>query len=285
MARLTSIIQGILAGSLFGTAAIFIRLLPRLDALSLGFARLTLAALFMFLIALILDRRSIQNTTRMQLQQLLPLGLFLGLHFVFFITAIKTTSIVNATTLVNTTPAMTLLISWILGRARPSKLNILGLSATLTGITSMSLVEFRLSPSNIVGDLAALGGAFFWALYLTLGKDLRQRTSPTTAMPPIYLFSAAVLAAAAILVRGELVVPVTEELPPLLAVAFLPTVLGHTLHFSSLKGLKSFEASTLALLEPVVASVLAFLIFSEAPAAGFYLSAAVILAGIYLVLR
>jgi drug/metabolite transporter (DMT)-like permease len=285
MSRLIYVFQGSLAGFLFGTASIFIRLLPRLDALSLGFARLTLAAIFMFLMAVTLERQSLKATTRVQSRLLLLLGSFLGLHFVFFITAVKNTSIVNATTLVNTTPAMTLVISWILRQASPSKVNILGLLITLSGITSMSLAEFSISPSNILGDVSALGGAFFWALYLTFGKDLRERASPVTVMPSLYLLSALVLAAAAYLVGGGLLLPVTAELPPLLAVAFIPTVLGHTLHFSSLKGLKSFEASTLALLEPVVASVLAFLVFGEAPAASFYLSAAVTLLGIYLVLR
>ncbi|MEM4417120.1 MAG: DMT family transporter, partial [Nitrososphaerota archaeon] len=189
------------------------------------------------------------------------------------------------TTLVNTTPAMTLTISWMLGMVRPSKTNLIGLVLTLVGIASMSVAEYSISPANITGDAAALAGAFSWATYLTVGRDVRERANPITVMPYIYLISASILAASGYLFNGRLLIPDVSEVGPVLAVAFFPTVLGHTLQFSSLRGLRAFETSTLALLEPIVASVLAFLIFSEAPAAGFYLSAAIILAGIYLVLK
>jgi len=45
----------------------------------------------------------------------------------------------------------------------------------------------------------------------------------------------------------------------------LPTAVGHTLYIVSVKVLKSYEAATLALLEPVSASLLAVILFNEVP--------------------
>jgi DME family drug/metabolite transporter len=65
----------------------------------------------------------------------------------------------------------------------------------------------------------------------------------------------------------------------------LPTAIAHTLYFSSLSNLKSFETSTLALLEPIGATILGIAIFQEIPGPIFALGAFMILAGIVFVAR
>ena len=51
----------------------------------------------------------------------------------------------------------------------------------------------------------------------------------------------------------------------LVGLGVLPTALAHTLYFSSLSSLKSFETATLALLEPMAATLLGVFIFAEIP--------------------
>ena len=66
----------------------------------------------------------------------------------------------------------------------------------------------------------------------------------------------------------------------LLAFGILPTALGHTFYYSSLSNLKSFETATLALLEPIGATLLGIALFSETPTALFVLGAFLVLSGI-----
>jgi drug/metabolite transporter (DMT)-like permease len=285
MVRPIYLAQGAAAGILFGTASIFIRMLTRMDALSLGFVRLSFASLFMLAVAVLFYRDRLGEAVKFYGWRLLLLGIFLGFHFVFFIAAVKTTSIVNATTLVNTTPAFALAMAWALQKIKPARTNIIGLAVTLAGITALSLSTAATTPPSLLGDLSALAGAFFWAAYLTYGFELRARVHPIAATPSLYMVSALVLALSGLLAGGGLLLPQTSEIPPLIALAFLPTVLGHTFHFSSLKGLRPYEASTLALLEPVAASTLALIIFGEVLTPVVYLSAAVLIFGIYLVVR
>ncbi|GBC69465.1 hypothetical protein HRbin01_01164 [archaeon HR01] len=285
MDRTLYLAQGVAAGILFGTASIFIRMLPRMDAFSLGFLRLVLASILMLIVAAIFYKDRLGEAVKHYGWRLIILGTFLGFHFVFFIIAVKTTSIVNATTLVNTTPAFALAMAWSLNKIKPARINIIGLAITVAGITAMNLSTVATTPSNLVGDLSALAGAIFWAAYLTSGVGVRARVHPIAATPSLYMVSALVLALSGLLVGGGLILPQTNEIPPIIALVFLPTVMGHTLQFSSLKGLKPYETSTLALLEPVAASALALIVFGEAPAPILYLSAAVVIFGIYLVVR
>jgi len=60
----------------------------------------------------------------------------------------------------------------------------------------------------------------------------------------------------------------------------LPTALAHTFYFSSLSSLKSFETATMALLEPIGATLLGVAIFAQVPDALFVLGAALVLVGI-----
>jgi DME family drug/metabolite transporter len=70
-------------------------------------------------------------------------------------------------------------------------------------------------------------------------------------------------------------------LVPLIALGILPTATAHTLYFSSLSNLKSFETATMALLEPLGATLLGIAIFAELPTPVFILGAVLVLVGIF----
>jgi DME family drug/metabolite transporter len=71
----------------------------------------------------------------------------------------------------------------------------------------------------------------------------------------------------------------------LVGLGILPTTAAHTLYFSSLSNLKSFETAAMALLEPVGATILGMSLFQEIPAPLFALGATLILMGILFVVR
>jgi len=65
----------------------------------------------------------------------------------------------------------------------------------------------------------------------------------------------------------------------------LPTAMAHTLYFSSLSNLKSFETAAMALIEPVGATVLGIILFQEIPQYLFVFGAALILLGIIFIVE
>ncbi|MEM2547137.1 MAG: DMT family transporter, partial [Candidatus Bathyarchaeia archaeon] len=153
-----------------------------------------------------------------------------------------------------------------------------------TQTTGASLDSF--SP-RLKGDLEATLAAVLEALFLTYGRKIRSRMDTISTMLPIYFLAAMIVGVLGLaFVNKTLELPTTmESLLPLIGLGVLPTAVARTLAFSSLSNLKSFETATMALLEPLGATVLGIVLFGELPIPIFMVGTALILAGIVFVSR
>ena len=292
--RRFTLLEGVAAGILFGTASIFIRFLPTLDVFSIAFWRLMIACAVLVVIIIAFKMSRGLGYAWKNLKKLVFLGFFLGLHFIFFISAVKDTTILNATVLVNTTPIFSMFFSSFLFGLKPSRLAALGIAIAVGGVCIIAYAETTVINSatavtsgtpSLKGDLEAVLAAFVEALYLSYGKKVREQSAILLTMLPIYIFAAITVAVLSPIGGGK-----TPQFPteiflilPLLGLGVLPTALAHTLYFSSLSNLKSFETATMALLEPVGATVLGIILFKEWPIPIFVVGTALILVGIVFV--
>jgi drug/metabolite transporter (DMT)-like permease len=293
--RRLALIEGVTAGILFGTAAIFIRFLPSVDVFSIAFWRLITACIALALLFLVLRRSFEIRSVRKNVGNLLILSFFLGLHFIFFISAVKDTTILNATVLINSTPIFSVFMSSFLFRLKPSRLGVLGITISFGGICIIAYAETLLSTAVQLGslsasprgDLEAILGALAEAFYLTYGKRLRSQMDILPTMLPMYLLAAIFVIILGIPVGAKVLsLPIGwATLLPLIGLGILPTAAAHTLYFSSLSNFKSFETATMALLEPIGATVLGAAIFREFPAPLFILGAFFIFFGIFFVVE
>ncbi|MGD8565579.1 MAG: DMT family transporter [Candidatus Bathyarchaeota archaeon] len=294
--RKLALIEGVLAGSLFGTAAIFIRILQNtgLDSFYIAFWRLIIACFALGALFCFIRRSQDFNVIRKNIKEYSVLSFFLALHFIFFISAVNDTSILNATVLVNTTPIFSILVSSLLFREKPYGLAILALFLSFFGILVITLAETVSVNTNIVGrtptlrgDLEAVLAALVEAFYLNYGRKIRKRTNTVSTMFPIYVVTALLVGALSIAFRANVLNPPINlgVLVPLIGLGILPTAAAHTLYFSSLSNLKSFETATMALLEPIGATILGMIIFQEIPAPFFILGACLILLGVFFVVK
>jgi len=292
--RKLAVIEGATAGVLFGTAAIFIKFLPNLNAFFIVFWRLIIACIALFVMTILLKKSFNLNLIRKNITQLFILSLFLALHFIFFVFALKDTTILNATVLVNTTPIFSVFISTFAFKLKPSVLAMVGLTLSFVGLCVIGYAEtvtFKnqfegVSPS-LKGDLEAVLAALLIALYLNYGRKIRSQTSVFTLMLPIYAFAAITIGVLSIFItNATFTMPFEiEVILPLVGLGILPTAIAHTLYFSSLSNLKSFETATLALLEPVGATILGVALFQEIPAYQFVLGAVLVLLGIVFIVK
>jgi drug/metabolite transporter (DMT)-like permease len=106
-------------------------------------------------------------------------------------------------------------------------------------------------------------------------------------MLPIYMLTAAIVGVLSIPTTNKILTLPTETwlILSLIGLGILPTAIAHTLYFSSLSNLKSFETATMALLEPIGATVLGVILFQEIPAFLFVFGAALILLGIIFIVK
>ena len=294
--RKLALTEGITAGVLFGTAAIFIRFLQNLDAFSIAFWRLIIACLILAIILIVLGKSFNFSLVRKNLKELLILSIFLALHFIFFISAVKDTTILNATVLVNTTPIFSIFVSSFLFHLKPSRLAIVGLTISFVGVCVIAyaetiIVDINAYPENfspsLKGDLEAVLAALVEAFYLNYGRKIRKQMAILPTMFPMYMLTATIVGVLGISATNKILTLPTEAeiILPLVGLGILPTAAAHTLYFSSLLNLKSFETATMALLEPMGATVLGIILFQEIPAPMFVFGAVLILLGIFFIAK
>jgi drug/metabolite transporter (DMT)-like permease len=292
--RKLALIEGVTAGILFGTSAIFIRYLRNFDAFSIAFWRLTIACIVLALMLFGLRRVFSFNLVKKNMGTLFVLSLFLGLHFIFFISAVKDTTILNATVLVNITPIFSLIFSGLFYKVKPSSLATLGITLAFIGVCIIAYAETQIADASLSGfsprlkgDLEATLAAVLEALFLTYGRRIRSQMDIISIMLPIYFLTAIIVGVLGLaVVYKTLELPTTlESLLPLIGLGVLPTAVARTLAFSSLSNLKSFETATMALLEPIGATTLGIILFNEWPIPIFAAGTVLILAGIVFVSR
>ena len=281
--RQLALSEGIAAGMLFGTAAVFIRLLTDINVFSIALWRLIIASAVLTFIILAFKRKLNASLIQNNFKHFLILGMLLGTHFILFVSAVKDTKILNATVLVNTTPIFSMIISTFLYRVKPSKLALVGIVLSFIGAGVIAYGDTSTGETaSLIGDLEAILAAVAEGFYLNYGREKRNRLPLLPTMLFIYLAAALTVGATTVLTGTNFEFSNSlEMLLILIGLGILPTAAAHTLYFSSLSNLKSFETASMALLEPLGATLLGVAIFAEVPTPVFVLGAVLLLVGIF----
>jgi drug/metabolite transporter (DMT)-like permease len=278
-----ALLEGIVAGMLFGTAAVFIRLLTDINVFSIALWRLIIASAVLTFMVLAFKRKLDTNLIQNNFKHFLILGMLLGTHFILFISGVKDTTILNATVLVNTTPIFSMIISTFLYGIRPSKLALVGIVLSFIGAGVIAYGDARTGETaSLIGDLEAMLAAVAEGFYLNYGRERRSRLPLLPTMLFIYLAAGLTVGTSTVLTGTAFEFSNSlEMLLILIGLGVLPTAAAHTLYFSSLSNLKSFETASMALLEPLGATLLGIAIFAEIPTPIFILGAVLLLVGIF----
>lgn len=107
-------------------------------------------------------------------------GTFLALHFITWITSLQYTTIASSTVLVGLQPIFTAVIGFILYEERINKVSFVGMMIAIIGSSMMGLFDFQADSQHLFGDILALLGAFFGALYILMGRGIRKKISTVT---------------------------------------------------------------------------------------------------------
>jgi drug/metabolite transporter (DMT)-like permease len=278
-----SVIEGALAGILFGSAAVLIRFIS-LDAVSIAFWRLVIASAALLAGAKIMGYSL--GFDRKNLVPILLLGALLAIHFILFIASVKETTILNATVLVNTSPLQAVAIAALIYHAKPNPKQSLGLAMAFAGVVLIALADLsQFKQGSIIGDVLAMLAATSEAFYLNIGRRVRRQMQAIKTMLPVFAAAALFTMLFSIVIAGAPSLPAElGSIIPLLGLGLIPTALGHTLYFSSLLHLKAFETATLALIEPLGAAALGFVVFFEVPGLIFSGAAMMVLIGVAIVI-
>ncbi|MGY5855204.1 MAG: DMT family transporter [Candidatus Thorarchaeota archaeon] len=216
---------------------------------------------------------------------LTAIGITLSLHFCTWFQSLFMTTVAASVVLVNSSPIFTAILSTLfLGEALRRR-SWVGIIIALIGAVFLAWGDFGGSGFiALSGDLLALSGAFFLALYFIGGRRIAKEM-PITVYTSIIYFVAA-LTTLPICVSFGLNIFVFEptEVAIFIALAIFPTVLGHSVNNYLLTKVPAYVVSSAVLGEPIGAAILAALIFTQIPGLTAIIGFCAILIGIALVL-
>lgn len=273
-----------IASVFFGSSAILIRFATEASAISLTFFRLSIATAGMVLFGL--SRHNLRSLGRGDLLLVVLSGSMLSLHFATFILAVKETTVANATFLVNTSPIMLAVLSPLIIKERTTSREALAVLVAMLGILLVAHAGNGFRAFGL-GDLSALLAAFFVAIYSLIGRHLRTSGLSTACYTSYVYGTATIMSLMLVTFSGtQTFKPYdTQNLLAILGLGIVPTMLGHTLYNYALGSVKAVTANLFPLMEPIIASLLAVVLFGEIPTivqdAGYFL----ILAAVVIVAR
>ncbi|MDZ8187345.1 MAG: DMT family transporter [Nostoc sp. ChiSLP02] len=196
--------------------------------------------------------------------------------------SITQTSIANANLLHNLNPVFATLGGWLFLGHRFSKRFVISLVLALGGTIVIGIKDWQVSADSFIGDSIALVSAVFYAGSFVVREQLRTKFKTTN----ILLWSCtlgSLFTLPIVLIAEDRVFPYSlSGWLAVICLAILCQVIGQGLVTYNLKKFPAGFVSLFLLLEPIVAAILAWAIFSEQLSLINWLAFFVICAGIYL---
>src|SRR5680860_739453 len=186
-------------------------------------------------------------------------GFFLALHFASWITSVGLTSVASSVLLVSTTPVFTAIVAWFAFKERLQTLGWIGIALTLVG----------------VGLIA--GG------YLIIGARARRTLGIVEYAVITYTTAGLILVVVCLLGGVSLWGYGAQTWWAIVGSVIGPQLLGHTLINATLSDIDTTTVAVTIMVEPIIATALAYFLFSEVPSLLIYPGGALILLGIYFV--
>jgi DME family drug/metabolite transporter len=255
------------AACLWGTLGLIFRILHddyRLTALAIAFLRAAIAFTIL-VVFLAITRPKLLKVTPRALPFFALYG-FCGVTAFYFsyTQAVIQTTVTTAVVLLYTAPAFVTLIAWrVWGESLGARKTV----ALVLAFAGCALVARAYNPAqislNLIGLAMGLAAGFTYALYTVFSKSALERFSSSTALTYALFFGALFLIPLQTLDGFAPLVQNPGSWLFLLLLAIGPTLGSLALYNAGLLRVPASNASLVATIEPVVASVLAFLFLGE----------------------
>jgi drug/metabolite transporter (DMT)-like permease len=190
-------------------------------------------------------------------------GIALGLDVALFMSAIKLTSVVNATIIGAMQPVVVgVIAARFFGetvRGRDALLSLVALGGAVMMVAASAGDEI----SDIRGDLLAVAAMLTWSAYFIFSKRSKAKMTSTEFTAGTAVWTMAICTAAGFLFGQDMSWPSATHWLWLMAMALGAGLVGHTLMNWSLVRIPLWIGSTLTLLVPVLSALLAWIFLSE----------------------
>ena len=249
----------LVAVSVWGGVAVVAKIVDGIDGTVLGFHRLWIGTLVT--VAVFTARGG--RLSRSLLRDCAAGGVAFGLDIVLFFSALKHTTVANATVIGALQPALLLLM---VGRLFGERVTVTIVAWTGVAIAGVAVVMYGSSGTpawSPLGDLLALGALFAWTGYFVASKQARQRRGALEYLTGLLIVATVVAAPVAIVLGGRFLPPNAADWGWIAALAIGSGGVGHLLINWAHDHVDLSVMSVMTLAVPVVAVVSAALFLDE----------------------
>lgn len=248
----------ILAISFLASGGIFVRL-STLPPINTAFYRVLLSVFFLYPFVKnklgLLDRKTIVT--------ILVAGVFLAFDLILWNISFHYTTVANANLFANLVPFTIIPVSWFVFKERFDQRFFLGVLIAILGIVLLMWGKVTPSLTSYKGDALAFATSVFYALFLLVVYQVRDKVDALTLMF-VSAFGSMPVLFIAMAWREQVYIPHTfNDLYPLVCLAILSQILGQGLLSYCVGKLRVLVSSLVVLTQPLIATVYAFFLFRE----------------------
>lgn len=225
--------------------------------------RFSMAAIVFMIFAAVV--RPADRVTMRIMRLCLPAGLALAADTALFFSAVKETTVANATVIGALQPVIMLGVAHRLLNEQISRAQAAWSIVAVAGAVFLVFGSSGLPGWSLFGDALAVGALLFWTLYLYLVKSLLTTSDVTTLQltTAVAIYTGISLVPVSLLFGQDLSWPSTRNWLLLAVMAFGSGLLAHPLMNWALARIPVTIGSAMMLLVPVSASLLAWAFLDE----------------------
>lgn len=234
-----------------------------MGGLALVAYRFSMAAIVFIVFAAV--ARPTERMTMQVMRWCMPAGLALAADTALFFSAVKETTVANATVIGALQPVIMLAVAHRLLGERILRTQVVWSIVAVAGAAFLIFGSSGLPGWSLLGDGLAVGALLFWTLYLFLVKRLLTDTDVTTLQltTAVAIYTGFSMIPISLLFGQDLSLPSTRDLLLLMVMAFGSGLLAHPLMNWALARIPVTIGSAMMLLVPVSASLLAWAFLDE----------------------
>lgn len=264
------------------TSAVFVRLAGDAPAAITAFYRLLIAVIFMAPIVLVKYRHEFKGISKRNWLLSISAGVFLAIHFILWFKSLNLTSVASSVVFVSLQPLFTFIGTYFLFGERFSYGSVISMIIALFGSIIIGWGDWQISDVVFFGDILAILGAVAITGYLLIGQSARKTLSLMTYSFIVYGVASITLFFYNIVLQHSFVGYSSVSWWAFIGLAIIPTFFGHSIFNWCLRWLSAATVSMAGLLEPVGASLLAYLFLNEAITWSQLLGGTIVIFGLYL---
>ena len=272
----------VLATFSVSTSPIIARLLSDVPAVGISFWRMAIGVAILWLYSKFKPSATLSTENR---NYTILGGIFLGIHFHFFFESIKLTTIANATFLGTLAPLFTLCLEKFWLKRNIQKNMIFALVIIFTGSLIILSDQFDASSNYTKGNLYALICSLWIALAFMISEKVRKEADTVSFSKTLFASAAMTLMMISFYTGESLIGYSQKDYFGLFLLGLIPTVFGHSVFYFALRFVQPTVVASFPLGEPVIASIIAYFLFSEAVGISVIFGGALTIIGLLILIK